>query len=421
MKVVTYTTSYLAVFLLLLITVWAGIFYYAMLDEIYDSIDDGLDNQKGLILQKVKKDSTILFKTDFDEGDYSITGIEAEAAKEFFDEYLDTSMYMQNEQDYEPVRMLRTVFSHNNRYYQMQVITSMVEEDDLFSELLYAIIFLYVGLIATILLLNNFLLKRIWRPFYHLLKQLRHFRLEQPSIETRKTNIEEFRLLNEVVAKMIQSNVDSYNSQKHFIENASHELQTPLAISINKLEALAATGKFSEQESQLLASALDNLERLTRLNKSLLLLSKIENKQFVSTVPVNINALVKKIIDDFSDQLAYREISISVKEKHQAVVQMNEDLSLIFFNNLVKNAMVHNYSGGTIAITIGRESFEIANTGKDQPLDESMLFTRFHKEKQSATSTGLGLSIVKAIAGLFGFKVSYHYEGRHVIRVQFSS
>ncbi len=392
-----------------------------MLDEIYDSIDDGLDNQKGLILQKVKKDSTILFKTDFDEGDYSITGIEAEAAKEFFDEYLDTSMYMQNEQDYEPVRMLRTVFSHNNRYYQMQVITSMVEEDDLFSELLYAIIFLYVGLIATILLLNNFLLKRIWRPFYHLLKQLRHFRLEQPSIETRKTNIEEFRLLNEVVAKMIQSNVDSYNSQKHFIENASHELQTPLAISINKLEALAATGKFSEQESQLLASALDNLERLTRLNKSLLLLSKIENKQFVSTVPVNINALVKKIIDDFSDQLAYREISISVKEKHQAVVQMNEDLSLIFFNNLVKNAMVHNYSGGTIAITIGRESFEIANTGKDQPLDESMLFTRFHKEKQSATSTGLGLSIVKAIAGLFGFKVSYHYEGRHVIRVQFSS
>ncbi len=421
MKVVTYTTSYLAVFLLLLITVWAGIFYYAMLDEIYDSIDDGLDNQKGLILQKVKKDSTILFKTDFDEGDYSITGVEAEAAKEFFDEYLDTSMYMQNEQDYEPVRMLRTVFSHNNRYYQMQVITSMVEEDDLFSELLYAIIFLYVGLIATILLLNNFLLKRIWRPFYHLLKQLRHFRLEQPSIETRKTNIEEFRLLNEVVAKMIQSNVDSYNSQKHFIENASHELQTPLAISINKLEALAATGKFSEQESQLLASALDNLERLTRLNKSLLLLSKIENKQFVSTVPVNINALVKKIIDDFSDQLAYREISISVKEKHQAVVQMNEDLSLIFFNNLVKNAMVHNYSGGTIVITIGRESFEIANTGKDQPLDESMLFTRFHKEKQSATSTGLGLSIVKAIAGLFGFKVSYHYEGRHVIRVQFSS
>ena len=421
MKVVTYTTSYLAVFLLLLITVWAGIFYYAMLDEIYDSIDDGLDNQKGLILQKVKKDSTILFKTDFDEGDYSITGIEAEAAKEFFDEYLDTSMYMQNEQDYEPVRMLRTVFSHNNRYYQMQVITSMVEEDDLFSELLYAIIFLYVGLIATILLLNNFLLKRIWRPFYHLLKQLRHFRLEQPSIETRKTNIEEFRLLNEVVAKMIRSNVDSYNSQRHFIENASHELQTPLAISINKLEALAATGKFSEQESQLLASALDNLERLTRLNKSLLLLSKIENKQFVSTVPVNINALVKKIIDDFSDQLAYREILISVKEEHQAVVQMNEDLSLIFFNNLVKNAMVHNYSGGTIAITIGSESFEIANTGKDQPLDESMLFTRFHKEKQSATSTGLGLSIVKAIAGLFGFKVSYHYEGRHVIRVQFSS
>ena len=421
MKVVNYTTSYLAVFLLLLITVWAGVFYYAMLDEIYDSIDDGLDNQKGLILQKVKKESTILSKTDFDEGDYSITGIEPVAAREFYDEYLDTSMYMQNEQDYEPVRMLRTVFSHNNRYYQMQVITSMVEEDALFSELLYAIIWLYAGLIATILLLNNLLLKRIWRPFYHLLRQLRHFRLEQPLIETRKTNIEEFRLLNEVVAKMIRSNVDSYNSQKHFIENASHELQTPLAISINKLEALAASGKFSEQESQLLASALDNLERLTRLNKSLLLLSKIENKQFVSAVPVNINALVKKIIEDFSDQLAYREISINVIEETQTEVMMNEDLSLIFFSNLVKNAIVHNHPGGAIEIFIKKDSFEISNSGQDQPLDDSRLFTRFHKERQSAASTGLGLSIVKAIAGLFGFEISYHYQGCHIMKVKFSS
>lgn len=421
MKIVNYTTSYLAVFLLLLITVWAGVFYYAMLDEIYDSIDDGLDNQKGLILQKVKKDSTILYKTDFDEGDYSITGIEPVEAREFYDEYLDTSMYMQNEQDYEPVRMLRTVFSHNNRYYQMQVITSMVEEDDLFSELLYAIIWLYTGLIATILLLNNLLLKRIWRPFYHLLRQLRHFRLEQPLIETRKTNIEEFRLLNEAVAKMIRSNVDSYNSQKYFIENASHELQTPLAISINKLEALAASGKFSGAESQLLASALDNLERLTRLNKSLLLLSKIENKQFVSTVPVNINILVKKLIEDFEDQLAYREISISVKEEDEASLMMNEDLSLVFFTNLLKNAIVHNHAGGNIEIIIRKNSFEISNTGQDQPLDESRLFTRFHKERQSSTSTGLGLSIVKAIAGLFGFKISYHYEGRHIMRVVYSS
>lgn len=420
MKVLNYTTSYLAVFLLVLITVWAGIFYYAMLDEIYDSIDDGLDNQKGLILQKVKTDSSILYKAGFDEGDYSITGIEPAVAMQYYDVYLDTMMYMQNEQDFEPVRMLRTVFSHNNRYYQMQVITSMVEEDDLVSELLYAIIWLYAGLIATILLLNNFLLKRIWQPFYHLLKQLKNFRLEKPSIETRKTRIDEFRLLNDAVGKMIQSNVDSYNSQKHFIENASHELQTPLAISINKLEALAAGGKFTEAESQLLASALDNLERLTRLNKSLLLLSRIENKQFLSSVPVNVNALVKRIVDDFSDQLSFKEITLTIKEEDQCDILMNEDLSVVFFTNLVKNALVHNHTGGNIEIIIGREEFVISNTGQDGALDESKIFTRFNKERQSSTSTGLGLSIVKAIAGLFRFTLSYQYNHRHIMRVRFA-
>ena len=235
MKVLNYTTSYLAVILLVIISIWAGIFYYAMLDEIYDSIDDGLDNQKGLILRKVAKDSNILRKTDFEEGDYAIREINADVAKQFNDVYVDTSMYMQNEQDFEPVRLLRTAFEYKGRYYQMQVITSMVEEDDLVSELSYASIWLYAGLIITVLLLNNFLLKRIWRPFYHLVRQLKKFKLEQPYINVQPTKIEEFRLLNGAVQKMVQASTDSYNSQKHFIENASHELQTPLATSINKL------------------------------------------------------------------------------------------------------------------------------------------------------------------------------------------
>src|SRR5688500_15687740 len=131
MKVLNYTTSYLAVVMLLLISIWASIFYFAMLDEIYDSIDDGLDNQKGLIIQKVAFDSTVLNRQQFDEGDYAIQPINSEQALQYHEQYLDTLMYMQNEKEYEPVRLLKTVFRHNNQYYQMQVITSMVEEDDL--------------------------------------------------------------------------------------------------------------------------------------------------------------------------------------------------------------------------------------------------------------------------------------------------
>jgi signal transduction histidine kinase len=419
MKVLNYTTSYLAAVLLVIISIWAGIFYYAMLDEIYDSIDDGLDNQKGLLLQKAAIDSTILCKSDFDEGDYAIREIPAGMAREFRDVYVDTLMYMQNEQDFEPVRLLRTVFLHKGNYYQLQVVTSMVEEDDLVTELFYALLWLYLGLIATILVLNNFILKRIWQPFYHLLKQVKNFRLEKPSIQLKQTNIDEFRLLNDAVQKMLQSNIDSYNSQKHLIENASHELQTPLAISIHKLEALAESDGLTGEQSALLGSALNNLQRLTRLNRSLLLLSKIENRQFVSEEEVNINELVKKSMADFADQASYHHLTVTLKEEGNLFIRMNPDLASILVINLLKNAIVHNHSYGFIAIEISKGSLSIANSGKKEALNEQFLFTRFSQQRDSQTSTGLGLSIVKAIADLFSFTIHYSYTGKHIIHLNF--
>lgn len=421
MKVLNYTTSYFAVVLLILISIWATVFYYTMLDEIYDSIDDGLDNQKGLIIQRAGVDTSILRKADFDEGDYNIRPIDATFAKSFHDVYVDTMMYMHNEQDFEPVRLLRTIFRHDGKYYQMQVITSMVEEDDLIRALITTLVWLYIGLVVTILLLNNFLLKRIWRPFYHLIKQIKNFRLERPSvIDTKATSIDEFKLLNETVHKLIRSNVNTYNSQKHFIENASHELQTPLAISINKLEALAESSRLSQQELQLLSSALDNLQRLTRLNKSLLLLSKIENKQFVAEEDINLNNLVKKIVNDFSDQLAFSELTLIVEEQGTSVVKMNAELATVMIVNVIKNAIVHNHAGGSVKIILQKNALCIENTGGGTALDEQNLFTRFNTQQHSDNSTGLGLAIVKAIVDLHSFKISYAYTGRHILTISFA-
>jgi signal transduction histidine kinase len=420
MRVLNYTTSYFAVVLLVIISVWAGIFYYAMLDEIYDSIDDGLDNQKGLIIQKATIDSTILRKKSFEEGDYAIRETSPQLARNVVDVYVDTMMYMQNEKDFEPVRLLRTSFHHNGKYYQMQVITSMVEEDDLIAELFYALVWLYLGLVASILFLNNFLLKRIWKPFYYLINQLKEFRLENPSdLKVKKTNIDEFRLLNETVQKFLKSNIDSYTGQKHFIENAAHELQTPLAISINKLEALAETSKLSEDELKLLASAIDNLERLTRLNKSLLLLSRIENKQFLTAENINVNDLVKRIVNDFSDLLHYSELAMHINEQYSLTIKMNPDLATILITNLLKNAIVHNHSLGLINVVINQNSIRVENTGRGEALDEKTLFTRFDKNQQSDSSTGLGLAIVKAISDLYSFKVFYTYNNRHTLTVNF--
>lgn len=421
MKILNYTTSYFAVFLLLFISIWAGVFYYAMLDEIYDSIDDGLDNQKGLILQKVAVDSSILKKNNFEENDYTITAISPESAKSFNDVYSDTMMYMQNEKDYEPVRLLKSVFRHQDKYYHLQVATSMVEEDDLVAELLYAMIWLYVGLVGTILIINNLLLKKIWSPFYSLLGQLRNFNLKKAArLNVKKTNIDEFRLMNTTVQELLQNNIDAYTGQKQFIENASHELQTPLAISINKLEALAESNNLSAADITLLAAAMENLERLTRLNKSLLLLFKIENKLFHEKGSVNFNQLTKKVIADFSDQADYSRLDIDIIEETELILQMNADLASILVTNLVKNAIMHNHAGGKIFIFLKNNSFVIENTGLQAALNQQKLFSRFNHEAGSETaSTGLGLAIVKAIIELYSFTIDYSFPGNHRFTLKF--
>ncbi|HEX2533859.1 MAG TPA: HAMP domain-containing sensor histidine kinase [Chitinophagaceae bacterium] len=420
MKLLNYTTAYLAVLLLVLLSMWAGLFYYAMLDEIEDSIDDGLDNQKGLILQQVTRDTQLLQTPEFGARGYTIREIPAQGAAGFRDVYVDTMMFMQNEQDFEPVRLLRTVFRQHDRFYQLQVATSMVEEDDLVSELLHALVWLYAGLLASILLLNKFFLKRLWRPFYFLLEQLRRFRLEKGTISVAPARIEEFRLLNDTITHMVQQNVDSYNSQKHFIEHAAHELQTPVAISISKLESLAQRVQLEEEEWKLLASALDNLERLSRLNRSLLLLSKIENNQYLSQEPVAVQELVRKAAEDFEDQLAFSRLTVHLATEAPLSVNMNPELASVLVVNLFKNAVVHNRPGGAIWVTVTARSLQVSNTGAGRPLKEDQLFRRFSKERQAQGSTGLGLAIVKAIADLYRFPVTYAFsEGRHVFTLSF--
>ena len=166
--------------------------------------------------------------------------------------------------------------------------------------------------------------------------------------------------------KLLLRNIDAYTGQKQFIENASHELQTPLAISINKLEALAETNKLSEDEFKLLASALDNLERLTRLNKSLLLLSRIKNQQFITEEEIDINVLVKKIAEDFSDRFSYSGIALNIEEQSSAKIRMNPDLAIVLLTNLIKNAILHNHPDGFIMVLIKGTSIQIENTGRTE-------------------------------------------------------
>lgn len=422
MKLLNQSLKYLSVSIFLIVTVWSAIFYFNMLDEIHDSIDDGLDNYKLLIIRRTEDDSTVLQKSDFEEGNYTIHQIDEKKALEMRDYFTDTLLYMQNEEDLEPVRMLTSAFQHGEKYYQLTVFNSTVEEDDLIEDLFYSILWLYVILVVSIVLINNVVLQRLWKPFYSLLNELKSYRIDKeiplPKVtgETR-----EFKELEIAVNALIIRARETYLNQKKFTENASHELQTPLAIISTKLELMLEKESLDPANAEMVGQILQTIQRLTRLNKSLLLLSKIENRQFNEPTEVDFGSLVDQSVKDLEDFADYREVKISVDKSAGLQVQMDENLASTLVSNLLRNAIFHNILGGKVEVQVKEKAFLVRNTGKKEALDSSRIFDRFQKETTSNSSTGLGLAIVQAICKLYGFEVKYSFDGAHCFEVSFQN
>ncbi|MBM7417510.1 MULTISPECIES: sensor histidine kinase [Chryseobacterium] len=425
MKLLNKSILHLMIYLLLIVSLWSVIFYFNMLDEIKGSVDEELENYKRQIVFKAEKDSTILQQKTFDEGFFSVNKISEEEALSFKDTYEDTEIYAQDADDeapeLEPVRILTTVFEQNGNFYQLKIFNNMVEEDDLVKELLWDAAGLYVLLIFSILMINNIVLQRLWKPFYELLDELKNYRLGiSKSFPNTETKTKEFSDLQDAVTTLLQYSEKSYEQQKEFIGNASHELQTPLAIAISKLELLIEKENFTENQAEKIAEIMEIIERLVRLNKSLLLLTKIENKQFFDNQEIKVNDIVEKNIEDLSDIAEFKEVEIIFSENSELLVKADAALINIIVSNLLRNAIFHNIKSGKVEVKIDAKKLNVLNTGTDHSLSHEKIFTRFQKSEQHQSGSGLGLAIVKAIAELYDFSVSYDFKnGMHEFSVNF--
>lgn len=412
-------------YLLLIVSLWSVIFYFNMLDEIKGSVDEELENYKRQIVFKAEKDPTILQQKTFDEGFFSVNKISEEKALSFKDTYEDTEIYAQDADDeapeLEPVRILTTVFEQDGSFYELKIFNNMVEEDDLVKELLWDAAGLYVLLIFSILVINNLVLQRLWKPFYELLNELKNYRLgiskSFPKVETKT---KEFSDLQDAVTTLLQYSEKSYEQQKEFIGDASHELQTPLAIAIGKLELLIEKENFTENQAEKIAEIMEIIDRLVRLNKSLLLLTKIENKQFFDNQEIKVNDIVQKNIEYLRDIAEFKEVEISFSENSELLVKADAALINIIVSNLLRNAIFHNIKSGKVEVQINAKKLIVKNTGIENSLHPEKIFTRFQKSEHHQSGSGLGLAIVQAIAELYDFSVSYDFKnGMHEFTVNF--
>lgn len=415
MKLSYRITSRLSLALLIVITAWASLFYFIMVEEINDETDDSLEDYSEYIITRVLAGETLPSADNGTNNSYHITEVTPEYARQNMAiRYHDEMVYIESKKETEPARVLRTIFNDaEGRHYELTVSIPTIEKADLLEAILYWIIFLYLALLFVIIGINWWILYRSFKPLYILLKWLDSFRMENKTVELNNpTGITEFRKLNESVIRSARRNIETYEQQKLFIAHASHELQTPLAVCRNRLEMLLEDTQLNEGQLEEILKIKQSLDHSIKLNKTLLLLTKIENNQFPDKKKIVVNELIKKLADDFSEVYSGRHISISFQEDAKLKVNMSETLAIVLFSNLIKNAYIHNYNEGSIHVHITTTGISITNTGPAETLDKNAVFSRFYQGSKKEGSTGLGLALSKSVSNLYGMDLRYEFSDK---------
>jgi len=269
-------------------------------------------------------------------------------------------------------------------------------------------------IILTLAFISRLLLRRLWKPFYSSLQLVRDFKVDknQP-LHFPQTTIEEFDTMNDNFKMASENAVNDYRRLKEFTENASHEIQTPLAIIRSKLDLLAQQENLSEYQSELLQDTFGAVSKLSKLNHSLLLIAKIENHQFDSKVTIDLSEKLEYKINQFHELWQNSRLEC-ISEISPSQINAHPELIEILLNNVLSNATRHNLPDGIINITLKKTELHVSNTGYSKALDEEKLFKRFYKESVNGEHNGLGLSIVKQICDVTSIRSGYNYkEGRH--------
>ena len=315
-------------------------------------------------------------------------------------------------------RCLSKVIYLNKKPYRFNIETNIEETQETIFFISITTVFLFVLIVGGLLFLNRRLSKSVWKPFRETLDQLKTFSLNnQTKIEFSKTDVSEFDELNQSLTKLIEHNVSVYKTQKEFTENASHELQTPLAILKNKLDILLQNQDLTEKQYQIAEEMNRALSRSSRINKNLLLLAKIDNKQFDSET-FHLDKVLNQSLEILQEHFEQKNISVKTEISDNVKVNGNIGLTEVLINNLIINAIRHTSINGSILIRLSQSEFEVSNSGTGK-LNGDLLFKRFSRFSKDNNGSGLGLAIVQEICKSQNWTIDYRFENNnHIFSVK---
>ena len=337
------------------------------------------------------------------------------------DSIYSTTYYDTLDAELEPYRELTAPVTIHGRKYAYSERINLIETEDLIKSIAFLFLAIILILLIGLLLITRRLSLNLWKPFYKTLQQIESFEIDktkQPHFV--ETDVEEFNRLNTTIQKLIERNTAIYKSQKEFIENAAHELQTPLAVFQAKIDTLIQRSDVTREQSDILGSLNDTVSRLNRLNKNLLLLSKMEYAAYNNKQTISLTNCIRKNLDFFTEQAKAKHLTIKIDSGEDVEVKSNPILADVLISNMFLNSIKHNIKEGTINIATNSDSLTFSNSGQVQSLNNEHLFNRFSKANPSEDGTGLGLSIIKKIADINGWQVYYNYSNNlHSFTIKF--
>lgn len=410
-------------FLFVVLTLWSVLFYLVMMDEITDEVDDAIDLYAEDVITRYLAGKELPDTDNGTNNSYHIHHVTDEYARTHpHFSYTDETLYIRDKREAEPARVMKTIFRNAaGEWMELTVMTPTIEKKDLMESIAYWILGLYITVVLTIIVVNAWVIRRSMRPLYRLLGWLDRYNInEQTKPIDNPTTVTEFQTLNDAILRFSKRNQELFEQQKRFIGDASHELQTPIAICQNRLEMLCDTDMSEEQMGEIFKT-LQTLEHMSELNRSLLLLSKIDNNQYLDTVPVDMVSLISQTQSEYRRMATERKVKVTIEETTPLVWTMNPTLAKVLVHNLYRNALVHNLTegGGELHIYIGIGEISFTNTGSPMPLDREHIFDRFYKAGGREGSSGLGLAIVKAICQTSKLTIDYDFvEKKHKFSIK---